>query len=189
MIRYVFTTLLGLVVAVLVIGLFLPRQILIERERVIDQPREIIFEVLADLRHFAAWSPWFVHTDTMEIRTEGPQSGIGSTLVWSDPRSDRGGRMWIVSLSRLERIDLDLELGDNEAELYFLLAPASESGYRVIWGMRIEVGALDLVGRYTGLLLHRLVGRDHEAGLDNLARYLEGTPGRVPELSAQTLSD
>ncbi len=189
MIRIVFTMLLGLVIAVLVIGSFLPRQIVIERDRVIDQPREIIFEVLADLRHFAEWSPWFEQTNDMDLRIEGPPSGIGSTLVWSDRRSDRGGRLWIVGLSRSERIDLDLELGENEAELYFLLAPSAEPGYRVTWGMRMEVGALDLVGRYAGLLLHRLVGRDYEAGLENLARHLDQTPGRVPELPAELLAD
>lgn len=184
MIRIVFTLLLGVVVGVLVIGLFLPRQVVIERDRVIDHPREIIFEVLADLRHFAEWSPWFEQANDMDLRIEGPPSGIGSTLVWSDRRSDRGGRLWIVSLSRPERIDLDLELGDNEAELYFLIAPAAELGYRVSWGMRMEVGALDLVGRYAGLLLPRLVGRDYEEGLERLALYLDQSPGRVPEPTA-----
>lgn len=183
MIRIVFITLLSLVVAVLVVGLFLPREIVIERDRVIDQPREVLFEVMQDLRHFPHWSPWFDHSPEVDLRIEGPASGIGSTLVWSDGRG--GGRLWIVSLARPERIDLDLELGDNEAELYFLVTAAAEPGYRVHWGMRLEVGPLDLVGRYAGLLLPRLVGRDQEQGLERLDDYLRQSPDRVPDVAGQ----
>lgn len=183
MIRTVFISLLSIVVAVVVIGLFLPRQIVIERERVIDHPPEIIFEVLQDLRHFQYWSPWFDPTRRTDFRIEGPASGIGSTLVWADPGSGRGGRLWVVALHRLERIDLEMELGDVESELYFRLARAPDPGYRVRWGMRLEVGVFDLVGRYTGLLLQRLVGRDYSEGLERLERYLDQTPGRVPPLS------
>lgn len=189
MTRIVFTVLLGVVVAVLVIGLFLPRQVVIERDRVIDQPREIIFEVLQDLRHFRHWSPWFAHSPELDWRIEGPSSGVGSTLVWSDMSGSRGGRLWIVSRSRPERIDLDLELGENEAELYFLIVPAAQPGYRVSWGMRLEVGPFDLVGRYAGLLLPRLVGRDYQEGLERLARYLEQSPGRVPEPPSEPRGD
>lgn len=172
MIRTAFLVLVTLVAVLVVGGFFLPRETVIERERVIDQPRELIFEVLADLRHFQQWSPWFDHMPDGDIRTEGVPGSVSSALVWSDDRSGTSGRMWIVSLSPLERIDLDLELGDNEAEVYFSLAESAGPGYRVGWGMRIEVGVLDLVGRYAGLLLPRLVGRDYDQGLERLERYL-----------------
>lgn len=176
MIRTAFLTLLTLVAILVVGGFLLPRETVIERERIIDQPRELVFQVLADLRHFQQWSPWFDHMAEADIRTEGVPGRVGSALVWADERSGAGGRMWIVSLSELERIDLDLELGDNQAEVYFTLAEAAGPGYRVGWGMRIEVGVLDLVGRYAGLLLPRLVGRDYDQGLERLERYLADMP-------------
>lgn len=176
MIRTAFLALLTLVAVLVIGGFFLPRETVIERERVIDQPRELVFQVLADLRHFQQWSPWFDHIPEADIRTEGIPGGIGSALVWSDERSGTSGRMWIVALSALERIDLDLELGDNEAEVHFSLAESAASGYRVAWGMRVEVGMLDLVGRYAGLLLPRLVGRDFDQGLERLERYLADMP-------------
>lgn len=189
MIRTVFISLLAIVAGVVLVGLFLPREIVIERDRVIDHPREIIFEVMQDLRHFPAWSPWFDHIPNADFRIEGPAGGIGSTLVWADAHSGRGGRLWLVGISRLERIDMQLELGEVESDMYFLIEAVPEAGYRVGWGMRLEVRRLDLVGRYTGLLLQRLVGRDYSEGLDRLARYLDRTPGRVPPLEAEPEDD
>lgn len=182
MIRTAFLLLLSLVIGLVIFGLFLPREIVIERNRVIDHPREILFEVVQDLRHFPHWSPWFDHSPNTEFRFERPGTGVGSSMVWTEPRSGRSGRLWIVGLSRLDAIDLLLELGEVESELAFRIERAAEPGYRVSWSMRMEVGALDLVGRYTGLLLERLVGRDYAVGLDRLARYLDQTPGRVPPL-------
>ena len=184
MIRIAFVILLGLVIGLVIVGLFLPREIVIERDRVIDHPREIIFEVLQDFRHFPQWSPWFDHGPSTEFRFERPGSGIGSSMVWHEPRSDRGGRLWIVGLSRLETIEMQLELGEVDSEMTFRVDRAAEPGYRVSWTLRMEVGALDLVGRYTGLLLQRLVGRDYAEGLDRLGRYLDQTPGRVPPLAS-----
>ncbi len=172
MIRTAFLTLLALVVTLIVVGFFLPRETVIERERVIDQPEAVTFDALADLRRFQHWSPWFDHMTEPDIRFEGLPGEVGSTLVWSDQRSGADGRMWIVGLSRPDRIDLDLELGENEAEVYFLVADEAGSRSRVRWGMQVEFGALDLVGRYAGLLLPRLVGRDYDEGLERLELYL-----------------
>ncbi|MGY6555058.1 MAG: hypothetical protein ACXIUM_11135 [Wenzhouxiangella sp.] len=182
MIRIAFLLLLAVVIGLVIFGLFLPREIVIERDRVMDHPREILFEVLQDLRHFPHWSPWFDHSPNTEFRFERPGTGVGSSMAWTEPRSGRSGRLWVVGVSRLDAIDLQLELGEVESELAFAIERAAEPGYRVRWSMRMEVGPLDLVGRYTGLLLQRLVGRDYAEGLERLDRYLDQTPGRVPSL-------
>lgn len=182
MIRTAVLMLLGIVISLVVFGLFLPREIVIERDRVIDHPREIIFEVMQDFRHFPQWSPWFDHSPNTEFRFERPGSGIGSSMSWIEPRSGRSGRLWVVGLNRLNSIEMQLELGEVESDMSFRIEQAAEFGYRVSWAMRMEVGALDLVGRYTGLLLQRLVGRDYDEGLDRLARYLDQSPGSVPPL-------
>lgn len=54
--------------------------------------------------------------------------------------------------------------------------------------MRIEFGALDLVGRYVGLILPGLVGSDYREGLDRLDEYLTSGPDPVPELPEGLLS-
>lgn len=181
MLRRVFATLLAIVVLVIVVGFLLPRQVVVERSLVIDQPADVIFEVMQDLRHFQQWSPWYAANPEAGYRLEGPAAGPGATLVWSDDGGSGAGRLWIVATDRPSRIDMRMELGDSEVETWFGIEPEGLA-QRVSWGMQMEVGTFDLTGRYLGLMLPGLVGRSYSDGLERLADYLGQTPGRVPPL-------
>ncbi|QKK02492.1 MAG: SRPBCC family protein [Pseudomonadota bacterium] len=181
MARKLFGVLLALVVAVTVIGFLLPAQVTVERSRIMDADPETVFEVLNDLRHFARWSPWLLHRSNRDFRLEGPPAGVGATLVWDEARGDGGSRMWIVESRRPERIEMRLELGRSDADGWFELESA-EAGTEVQWGMRMSFGAFDLTGRYVGLMLPGLVGRDYSRGLERLERYLTADNGGPPSL-------
>lgn len=179
MIRRLFAVLLVIVILILIVGFMLPRQVTVERSMSIDQPADVIFEVLADFRHFSKWSPWHERDPDAGYRIEGRPSGVGATLVWSDEQGSGAGRLWIVDLVPNERIDMEMELGDSEVDSYFLIEPDG-LGQRVTWGMQVEFGTFDLTGRYIGLMLPSLVGRSYRDGLERLAAYLDRTPGQVP---------
>lgn len=181
MIRKLFGILLALVVALIVIGFLLPTTITVERARVVEHSPEVVFEVLSDLRHFTQWAPWLGRHPEMSWRLEGPAQGVGATLVWNETPESQSSRLWIVGVDRPRRIDMKLELGGNEADGWFVVAPVAD-GHEVRWGMRVEFGALDLVGRYVGLMLPALVASDYREGLERLDEYLSRSPGRVPEL-------
>jgi len=180
MLRRIFAILLAIVILIILIGFMLPRQITIERQVTIDQPREVIFEVLQDFRHFSAWSPWHAANPGAGYRIEGRPAGIGATLAWSDEGGSGEGRLWIVAMDPPRRIDMRMELGESEAESYFLVEPEG-LGQQVTWGMRVSFGTFDLTGRYIGLMLPALIGRSYSEGLERLDDYLGRTPGRVPD--------
>lgn len=184
MVRRLFAVLLAIVILLILVGFLLPRTIVVERSRLIEQPPEVIFAVLSDFRHFPHWSPWFRRAPDAGYRYEGPDSGVGATLVWSDEAGSGGGRWSIIAVDPPRRIDLALELGETEVQGYFLLEQ-EQTGQLVTWGMRLEVGSLDLVGRYMGLILPGLVGREYRDGLEMLDVYLAQTPGQVPPLNAE----
>lgn len=182
MIRKLFSILLALVVALIVIGFLLPTTVEVERSRVVDHRQDIVFEVLADMRHFSQWAPWLSRRSDMDWRLEGPPQGVGATLVWHETPETEASRLWIVAVDPgSQRIDMQLELGGAEADSWFKVIDAP-GGREVYWGMRMRFGALDLVGRYVGLMLPGLVGRDYRNGLERLDEYLSRSPGRVPEL-------
>lgn len=180
LLRRVFAVLLALAILIVLIGFLLPRVSVVQRSLVIDQPAEVVFEVLQDFRHFPRWSPWFERVPEAGFRLEGPASGVGSTLVWSDEGGSGGGRLWITSVNPPRRIDLRMELGETETEGFFLIEPAAAEGQEVTWGLRIEVGRFDLVGRYMSLLLPGLVGPEYAQGLERLAAYLASHDGVPP---------
>lgn len=181
MIRKLFGVLLATVVAVIVIGFMLPASATIERSRVMDHSRDVVFEVLGDFRHFTQWAPWLERQPEMSWRLEGPAQGVGAALAWKETPESEESRLWIVAVDEPRRIDMKLELSDNEADSWFEVAEGQD-GVKVTWGMRIEFGALDLVGRYVGLMLPGLVGSDYREGLEQFDEYLSRSPGRVPEL-------
>lgn len=181
MVRKLFGILLALIVVLLVIGFLLPTTLVVERSRVIDRSPEVLFEVLSDLRHFTQWAPWLVRNPEMDWRLEGPESGVGATLVWKETPEADESRLRIVGTTPSERVDLALEMADTEFENWFQITPEG-GGQRVSWGMRAEFGPLDLVGRYVGLILPGLIGNDYREGLERLDSYLAQSPGSVPQL-------
>ncbi|MEE4639334.1 MAG: SRPBCC family protein [Wenzhouxiangella sp.] len=178
--RRLFAVLLALAILTVLIGFFLPRVTVVQRSLVIDRPADVVFEVLQDLRHFPQWSPWFERVPEAGFRLEGPPRGVSSTLVWSDESGRGGGRLWITAVTPPRRIDLRMELGETETEGFFLIEPATVDGQEVTWGLRVEAGRFDLVGRYMSLLLPGLVGPEYAKGLERLATYLQSDEGVPP---------
>ncbi|HMA98556.1 MAG TPA: SRPBCC family protein [Wenzhouxiangella sp.] len=170
LLRRTFGVLLATAVLVVFLGFFLPRTTVVERSLVIDQPLNELFEVLQDLRHFPHWAPWLEQVPEDNYRFEGPESGVGATLVWSDQAG--GGRLWITDVVPGLAIDLQMELGETQSATYFRVEPLSTDGQRVTWGLQVEARAYDLVGRYMSLILPGLVGPEFDRGLARLADYL-----------------
>lgn len=181
MVRKLFGILLALIVVLIVIGFLLPTTVVVERSRVIDRSPEVLFEVLSDLRHFTQWAPWLARHPDMAWHLEGPPRGVGATLVWRETPETGESRLRIVATTPPERVDLALEMGEVEFDNWFRITP-DEGGQRVSWGMRAQFGALDLVGRYVGLILPGLIGSDYREGLERLDDYLQQSPERVPPL-------
>ncbi|MEN1729738.1 MAG: SRPBCC family protein [Pseudomonadota bacterium] len=183
MARRLMSVLLTIVILIILVGFLLPRNVLVQRSLVIDTPPEVAFDVLNDLRYFNQFSPWYARDPDAGYQLEGPPSGVGATLSWSDERGSGAGRLWIVESTPHESVELLMALSDNEAENFFLVEPDG-TGSEVTWGLRMEFGTFDLTGRYIGLMLPGLLGGDFKEGLDRLKEYLEASRGNMPPVPA-----
>ena len=179
--KRILSVLLAIVLLILLVGFMLPREVTVQRSQSIEASPEAVFAVLNDLRYFNQWSPWAQRDPEASYRLEGPASGPGSTLVWDGQGG--GGRLWIVDAHRPERVDLMMELGDATVDTGFNIRAsdgASNGGSEVTWTMQARFGALDLTGRYIGLMLPALVGPDYRRGLERLAAYFDAHQGQRP---------
>lgn len=165
-----------------IVGLFLPQEVHVERSVRIDRPPATVFTVLNSYRSFAAWSPWADRDPAAEYRFSGPESGPGARLSWSgDPRQVGTGWQEITE-SRpysLVRMRLDFEQ-QGTATSYFQLEP-SGAGTQVTWGFDTDLvegqGWLGgLLARYFGLFFDTWIGTDYEQGLARLKTYVESMP-------------
>ncbi len=179
LLRRTFAILLAAAVLVVLFGFLLPRTTTVERHVVIDRSPEEIFQVLADLHNFPHWVPWLERVSEDDYRFEGPETGIGSTLVWNDQAG--GGRLWITDAVPSRSIDLQMELGETQSSNFFRIATVEGGKQRVTWGLQIEAERLDLVGRYMSLILPGLVGPEYERGLARLVEYLDRRSDPEPD--------
>lgn len=168
--------LIGLaVLAVILIGAayLLPREVTVERTIEIAAPAEAVFPHVNSMTATQAWSPWMDRDPNVQVRFEGPDSGVGNKMHWaSDMRSVGTGTQEIVASVPNSRVDTALDFGPmGLAEAWFQLDETGGST-TVTWGFRSDMG-LWPQDRYMGLMMDGFLGPDYEAGLANLKALVE----------------
>ena len=166
-----------IVLALLIIGFFLPREVYVERSGFVNADHEIVFDHISDLRKWQLWSPWFEADPDMHIEYFGPEYGTGSGYEW---RSDvvGNGKLTISQSIRYARVSADLDFMEHGTGSSSFILEVADGGTNVIWTMNTDMGT-NPINRYFGLLMDTMLGKDFEKGLSNLAALLDGQ--RVPE--------
>lgn len=154
-------------------ALLLPGEMRLARSVEIARAPAEVFPLLNDLRAFNRWSPWAKPGSDTSYEFAGPESGVGARMRWSsaDPEVGAGSQEIIRSRAPRQVVYL-LDFGpQGNAEAAFELEPAG-TGSVVTWSFGYEIG-YDLIGRYLGLLMTKLVGEKYQEGLDRLKRLAE----------------
>ncbi|WP_341502305.1 SRPBCC family protein [Gallaecimonas sp. GXIMD4217] len=162
-----------LVVAFMVIGLFLPREVQVERRIHIDAAPAAVYAKVSDLRSFNDWSPWYELDPQAQYQYEGPDAGVGAKMSWHSDKPDVGsGSQEIVEVSAPGYVAIRLDFGDQgQADSYFRIRE-EKGGSELTWGFRVDFGN-DIMGRYMGLMMDTMVGGEYEKGLAKLKGQLE----------------
>lgn len=104
--------LLGLVLLLVIIGLFLPSKVTVLRSITVDKPVEAIFPWVADLKLWPQWTVWNATEDpTMKYTYPGPTTGAGGAMQWTAKKMGDGSLTFT-------------ECQPNQALRYELLMPA-----------------------------------------------------------------
>ena len=168
--------LLVLVVVILAIGLLLPSKTHVERSIVINAPPSSVFPFVNDLHKFNLWSPWAKLDPNTQYTFSGPASGVGATMAWrSDNRDVGNGQHKIMVSTPDQHVQTALDFGDMGTALATFDLVATGTDTRLTWGFDQDVG-YNMMGRYFGLMMDKMIGPDFEQGLANLKTVAESTP-------------
>lgn len=173
LVRLLFRVLLILLILLVVIGLFLPASVAVERSILIDAPPGEVFPHVNGMRAFHAWSPWSDIDPDTRYRFTGPDQGVGSRMAWEsgDSRVGHGSQEIVTSVAD-EQVATRLQFGDDGGgEARFVLEPEGEAT-RVRWQFTTDFG-WDLFGRYIGLMFDSMIGASYEKGLATLKQTVE----------------
>jgi len=166
--------LLALVVVVVGIGSFLPKDFAVERSIEIGASPEVVFDEVNSLRTWDAWSPWLARDPSIVNSYSGPEVGVGATVAWTSEKSGDGKQTITVS-ERPTRIETALDFGDmGQPNAYWTFEPSGE-GVQVTWGLTGSTSGP--LGGYFARMMDGWVGADYEDGLARLKEVVEALPG------------
>lgn len=172
--RLLFRFLLVLLILLVVIGLLLPSNAVVDRRILIEAPPQKVFPHLNSLRKFHAWSPWSAMDPNTSYTFEGPESGVGSRMLWQSQQQEVGvGSMEIVRSEATREVETRLDFGGKGHGIStFVLTPQANGQTEVLWRFETDFG-WDLFGRYVGLMFDSMIGSSYEKGLQTLKQRVE----------------
>ncbi|HEX9653360.1 MAG TPA: SRPBCC family protein [bacterium] len=173
----------GLVALFLIVAAVLPASYRIQRSIEINQPAEVIYELVVNLPNWPRWDPFTQNDPSMKSTFNGEAGTIGSKWEWEG--KDGTGRMTIEEVVANQSIRSKLEFLTPQAMVaadnWSLTSTAN--GTKVAW---VVTGDLDYpVGRVFGLFMEGMLGPTFEQGLANLKKVSE----QQVEPAVTTLSD
>lgn len=168
--KFVVAIVLLLVVAVVVVGLFLPKQYDVERSITIDAPPEVVFAYLNDLEKWEAWEPFSKADPTIVTTLGDPSAGLGATQSWTGDSGDGSLTFTMADPDKGIAYDLNFEGFDPSS---------SEMTYEVVdgktvltWSMEGEI-TTPVIGGYFVMMMDAMVAPMYDDGLANIRKVAE----------------
>jgi hypothetical protein len=169
-----------LVLALVLVGFWLPSDYHVERRRVLSASPELVRAQVRDLESWPTWTAWSRVADPeCEWTFDDPDAfGVPRGMHWSGPRHGAGS-IELTDLGDPERIGFALTGIDGDTVMRsvgtFDFKSDARGGTEVVWSVG-GVMAANPVHRWIGLFMDRLVGADLERGLEGLEEEVLGRP-------------
>lgn len=173
--KKVLYVIIGILVLYLVLALFGPKQIKVERQVSINKPAQLVKEKLGDFKFFHdSWSPWTEKDPSMQTTYEGTPGVVGHRYTWTGNKDVGSGAMELVGFMGDTIMDKLTFKGEGDSKAYYILKDNNAST-DVTWGMMFDVG---FMGRPVMLFMNmdKMLGADYEKGLAKLKSSLESMP-------------
>jgi effector-binding domain-containing protein len=175
MLKKILIAIVSVVIVLAVIGMLLPRKVHVERSVSIARPASLVFATVDSFQLFPQWSPWQDLDPNMHQTTEGPREGVGAKLVWTGNDKVGSGTQVITAETPDRSVLSDVDFGKmGVAKSAILLVPEGPMT-RTTWTLDTDMGA-GPIGRYFGLMMDRMIGKDYETGLAKLKKLVESMP-------------
>lgn len=172
-IKFIGLGLLILIVLLSGVAYLLPRHVKIERTTTIKAAPAIVFGQVNILKNWEQWSPWHKLDPKMKLEYNEIPSGKGASYSWKSKDKNVGnGKLTITHIVPYDTIVVEMNFmgqGTSSAGYYFKKA---DSTVQLTWRMDADMGN-NPMGRWMGLFMNKLVGKDFEKGLISLKEISE----------------
>jgi uncharacterized protein YndB with AHSA1/START domain len=173
MLKTVLLVVLVGIAALLAYAAVKPDSFRLSRSATIAAPPDRVFALINDLRRFNEWNPFAKMEPTVAITYDSSSAGVGGAYNWKGEKTGEG-RMQITESVPAQRVTAKLDFSkpfEAHNMVEFSLQPQG-SGSTVTWEMR---GPMPYLNRLMTSFfdMDKTVGKDFEAGLENLKALAE----------------
>ena len=181
-----------LVAAVAVLGMIAPTELHVEREVLINQPKNVVFEELKQMKNHDVWSPWFKRDPNLVKKYRGTDGTVGFVSSWSGNEEVGVGEQEITKIAEGERLDYELrfeEPFEDTNTAYLITEENGKAQTKVRWGLD---GKLLFPGNIMCMLMNMKakLAADFDEGLAGLKEHMETQPAAAvePEMEKESES-
>ncbi len=153
-----------------IISLFLPSEVVVQRSINIKGSKKAAFEQVVDFRNWENWSPWLAKDPSMKFRYNEQTTGQGASYSWTSDQ-DEGGSQRITKVVENDSIKTHIIFnGMGEADGFWSFNKVSDNRIEVTWGF---VTKYSFFMRIFGSLFKGAIAGDFETGLANIKYLVE----------------
>jgi hypothetical protein len=174
--KKIILALLIIVAIALIAGLFMTKDYAVEKEILVNKPKDTVFNYTKYLKNQDYYSVWNMKDPKMEKMYSGTDATVGFIAGWNSKDKNIGvGEQEIKSIKDGERLDLELrfkvpfEATDNA---YMITEVVSSNQTKVKWGFKGSMPyPMNIMLPVMGI--EEMLGKDLQDGLVNLKTILE----------------
>jgi len=160
----------------LVVALFVKKDYGVEKEIIIDKPKQEVFDYIRFLKNQDNFSKWATMDPNMKKTYRGTDGTVGFVSAWESDNHDVGaGEQEIIKITEVERIDFELRFMkpfESTESAYMTTESVSENQTKVKWGfsghMKYPMNLMMLFMNF-----EKMIGDDLQTGLNKLKTELE----------------
>lgn len=167
-IKNILIGLVVIVVVMLVVAFFLPREVHVERSGSINAPAKVVFNQVNNLRVWEKWAVWNQLDPRMDIQFENTGIGKNASYTWSSENPDAGqGKLTITESVPYDSIATELNFMEQGPAMGYFLFDEKDGVTKITWALDTDLG-WNPIARWMGLMFDRMLGPDFEEGIANL---------------------
>lgn len=168
--------LISLIVLVLVTALFVDGKFAATKKITINQPNEVVFAYIKQLKNQDNYSAWSTMDPKMKKTYKGTDGTVGFVSAWESKDNNVGaGEQEIIKIDENKRIDYELRFKkpiESVSPAFMTTKAVSATATEVQWGFSGEmVYPLNIMQLFMDM--YAMIGDDFEKGLTKLKGILE----------------
>ncbi|MEI2739158.1 MAG: SRPBCC family protein [Chitinophagaceae bacterium] len=166
---------LGIIAALLIAGLLIPKGMKASREIVINKPNAEVFNYIKQLKNQDNYSKWGSMDPNMKKEYRGTDATVGFVSAWEGNKKVGTGEQEITGIEEGRKLSTELRFikpFKSVAQSSMTTEALSDNSTKVSWGFEGQMNyPMNIMKLFMNM--EKSIGNDFSTGLNNLKVLLE----------------